>query len=301
MTPLRTTFLSPGRAANLAAVRIATGAFAVAYLVLRLPHLWSLSDLPDSRFEPVGVTHVLDTPLPGGPWALVLAATIGLGLMFALGVRFAVSAPVFALLLLWVTTYRNSWGVVLHTENLLVLHVGVLSLTRAADVWSLDSRNRPPPEPSSAYRWPLAAVTVVTVCTYVVAAWAKAKNGGVDWLTGDLLRNHVAHDNLRKHLLGDPSSPLAPHLLGSAWFWTIASWATIFLEWCAPLALLGRRLSRAFVVAAFGFHWAILAVMAIAFPYQLTGAAFVATWLLHDPARFGRRRDSSVNELSITS
>jgi hypothetical protein len=38
---------------------------------------------------------------------------------------------VFALLLLWVTTYRNSWGQVFHTENLMVLHV-VLAVSPAA-------------------------------------------------------------------------------------------------------------------------------------------------------------------------
>ncbi len=38
----------------------------------------------------------------------------------------------FALALLWVLTYRNSFGMIFHTENLTVAHVLVLGASRAA-------------------------------------------------------------------------------------------------------------------------------------------------------------------------
>ena len=42
-------------------------------------------------------------------------------------VAYRVTAPLAALGMLWVTAYRNSWGMVFHTENLLVIHLAVLA------------------------------------------------------------------------------------------------------------------------------------------------------------------------------
>jgi hypothetical protein len=46
------------------------------------------------------------------------------------------------------------------------------------------------------------------------------------------------------------------------------------------VALLGRRWRTAWVAAAWLFHVGVLALMAIAFPYQLTGVAFAAFFRL---------------------
>ena len=40
--------------------------------------------------------------------------------------------------------------------------------------------------------WPVRVAAVVTVLTYVLAGIAKLRIGGVAWMTGDTLRNHVA-------------------------------------------------------------------------------------------------------------
>jgi hypothetical protein len=50
--------------------------------------------------------------------------------------------------------------------------------------------------------------------------------------------------------------------------------ATVLVELGAPLALLGGRLRTAWVLAAWGFHVGIVALMAISFPYPLSGIAF---------------------------
>ena len=50
--------------------------------------------------------------------------------------------PIAAALLLWTLSYRNSWGLPFHTENLLVLHVIALALAPAADAWALGAAKR---------------------------------------------------------------------------------------------------------------------------------------------------------------
>jgi hypothetical protein len=123
---------------RLAALRLLIGGFAAIYLAARLPNLLGLSEL--GALRPVGVTTLLPAALPA--WAVTAQALLAvlLGLAFALGLFFRVTGPAFALALLWVMTYRNSFGMVFHTENLLVTHVLVLGCSRAADVWSLDAR-----------------------------------------------------------------------------------------------------------------------------------------------------------------
>ena len=37
------------------------------------------------------------------------------------------------------TTYRSSFGMIFHTENLWVVHVALLATAPAADAWSIDA------------------------------------------------------------------------------------------------------------------------------------------------------------------
>jgi hypothetical protein len=115
---------------------------------------------------------------------------------------------------------------------------------------------------------------IVTVIAYVVAGVAKVRNAGPEWLDGEVLRVQIAYDNLRKIELGDMHSPLGAQLVRYAWIFPPLAWATMVLELGAPLALLGRWPARAWVVAVWGFHVGVAAVMWISFLYPLSGVAF---------------------------
>jgi hypothetical protein len=112
------------------------------------------------------------------------------------------------------------------------------------------------------------------VVAYVIAGVAKLRVGGLGWLDGDTLRNWVAYDNLRKEVLGDSYSTIGRHLVGYAWLFSPMAVLTVTVELGACVALLGGRWRTAWVVAAWLFHLSVLAVMAIVFPYQLSGVAF---------------------------
>ena len=284
-------------ARRLAALRVLIGGFGLAYLVIRWPNLVSYGTFDERRFDPVGVVSLLGEPLGADAVKLLVAAAILAGIAFVVGWRFRVSGPLFALLLLWVLTYRNSFGQIFHTENLLVLHVLILAVSPAADAWSLDSRGKQEPGDKGWYGWPVRLMCLVTVLTYFITGETKLRNSGLEWVTSDSLQNYVAYDNLRKAELGDPHSPFASLVLDHGWIFHPLAAFTLLVELGAPLAMLGRRIGAAWCAAAWAFHVGVLAMMAIVFPYPLLGLAFAPFFPVERirlpvrlPAAPGRRR-----------
>jgi hypothetical protein len=281
-------FRAPAPPERLAALRVLVGAYGTIYVLARMPYVLDVARLPDARFAPVGVLRVLDGPLPLWTVRLLLGATVLLGAAFTLGWRHRMVAPVYGLALLVVTTYTNSWQHVAHTENLVVLHTLVLAIAPAATVWSLDHRRRggPRPAPDADHGWPVRLMSVLTVLTYVLAGVAKLRHGGLDWVSGDVLRNLVAHDNLRKILLGDLHSPLGGRLVAHRWVFPPLALGSLAVELGAVFALVGRRTRYVWIVAAWLFHVGVLALMAIMFLYPLTGIAYAS--MLRPDVAFAR-------------
>lgn len=267
---------SPDRLAPerlLPVLRVLVGGYVIVWILVGWGTASGLATPPAAGFRPIGVVSlVLDTPLPQAVSTALALVGLGSAAAVVAGWRLRWAAPVLALAVLWIATYRSSWGQVFHTDNLLVLHTVALAL--AADAAS----GRPP---SSGRRWGLAApealwvLRVVTVATYVLAGVAKLRNSGFEWVTGDHLRSWVAYDNLRKVELGDVHSPLGGWLVGRSGFWPLLAAGTVLVEVGAPVALLGPRWARAWAAAAWLFHVGVALVMAILFPFALTGIAFV--------------------------
>lgn len=282
---------APAPAERLAMLRILVGGFAAIYVLGRAPHLFNLARYTAAQLEPVGVVNLIDAPL--GVWLhrAIVIATGAASLAFALGYRFRAAGPLFALLLLWTLSYRNSFGMIFHTENLLVIHVAVLALVPAADAWSLDAwAGRAARGDERGYGWPIKLMCLATCVTYLLAGIAKLRYGGDAWTSGDILRHHIAIDAVRKDLLGSTSSPFAKMLIDQAWLFTGLALATMVLELGAPVAMLGRRVAAVWVIAVIGFHYGVLALMTIAFPYPMSGVAFVSFFRVERLGRWLGRR-----------
>jgi hypothetical protein len=112
------------------------------------------------------------------------------------------------------------------------------------------------------------------VITYVIAGVAKLRYGGLDWVLGDTLRNHVAYASARLDLLGGSPSPFAGWFVGLDGIWPLLAAGTIVIELAAPVALLGGRFRTVWVIAAWLLHVGVLAFMLIGFPFPLFFVAF---------------------------
>ena len=88
--------------------------------------------------------------------------------------------------------------------------------------------DRPPID--AAYGGPVRLAALVTVLTYVLAGVAKLRLGGLEWMLGDTLRNHVAYSAARLDLLGGTPSPLGRRLVAQAWLFPPLAIATVLVE-----------------------------------------------------------------------
>src|SRR5688572_8644738 len=124
-------------AARLAILRIVAGLFCLQYLASRVDTFGRLAGSHMDLYEPVGLANVLPSPMPVAMFQLLIGLTLVLNVAFVLGWRHRITGPLFAGLLLFVFCYRNSWSMVYHHDNLMVLQILVLGLTRSAEVLSL--------------------------------------------------------------------------------------------------------------------------------------------------------------------
>jgi hypothetical protein len=283
----------PAPPARLALLRLATGGFALVYLLIRVPNWLSLAAFDASEFRPVGVVSLLSSPLPAWLVYASVLLTITGAVAFVLGVRFRLAGPAFAALLWWLTSYRSSWGMIFHTDNLLTLHVFLLALSPAADVLSWDARRQPglvePEREHGRYGWAIRTMVVVTACTYVVAGIAKLKLGGSEWLGGELLRSQIAFDNLRKIELGSSFSRFGVWMIRHPFVFAPLAAATLVLELGAPLSLRGGRVALVWSSAAWAFHLGIALMMNIGFPYPLSFIAYLPAFRVERALSLWRR------------
>lgn len=264
-------------AERLAALRIITGGFALVYIVVRAGHLTGYAHFPDHDFAPVGVAALLGAPLPPVLTYVIYAVSVITGGAFVAGAHYRWTGPLFAAGFLWLTTYRNSWGMIFHQDNLVALHLLILALAPASRAWAFDAQRRPTsPAPAGRFGWPVRAMCWATVVSYVLAGIAKVKNAGWAWSDGDVLRTHVAYDALRKLELGGMHSPLGAWSVQFETPFVILGFMTLVLELGAPLALLDRRVRTAWVLGIWSFHLGVIALMAITFAYPVSGCAFAS-------------------------
>lgn len=268
-------------AERLAMFRVLTGVFSVGYLAVRLPVFLALGDRSSSTFDGVGVLGGLESPVSENVVDVLVIGTLLLGIGYASGTLFRLTGPAFGVGMLLLTTYRGSFGQLLHFENLLVLHVLIVALSPATDAWSVDnamqrrrSSGASRPRSATAYGWPLAVAGLVVVSSYMISAIAKLRYGGAEWVMGDTLRNHIAYSAARLELLGGRPSPFARYAVRHGWIFPPLALGAIALELAAPLAFVRERLRNVWVAGIWTMHVSILASMLIVFPYPLFVVAF---------------------------
>lgn len=293
-------WFAPAPARRLAAARIAHGAWNLWYLGRRRGMLRRVHRTAPELFAPVGPCRVLRAPLPPRVADAIFDATLAALAAATAGVAYPLSGPAAAALLTWTMSYRNSWSMIYHSNNLPVLHGLALGAARSADALSVDALLRgtwlgPRGEPAGGdarYGWPLQLASATTTAVYWLSGVAKlaAPSGGWAWTAGESLRRQVAVDGIRKMAQGEPPSPLFSLLYQRTGVFRCMAVASLLLELLAPLALLDRRVARLWAAAAWAMHVGILAVMKITFRYPLTGACYASMLPLERAVDALRRR-----------
>jgi hypothetical protein len=115
--------------------------------------------------------------------------------------------------------------------------------------------------------WALRVTQLAVIATYFLAAWAKLRFGGIDWLTGATLARAVIR---RGTFLGD-------FLLDAPGLLTAAQFGIMAFELTSPLVFLLHGRARSAMIASFyAFHAVTYAAITISFmPHQVAMASFL--------------------------
>jgi len=271
----------PAPAERIAILRIATGGFALWYLLSRYEMLQKLSRSDVTMFEPVGLAKILYEPMAPGVFTLLLLVTILFNVAYIAGWKFKWSGPAFALLLLFLLSYRNSWTMIYHNRIALVLHVFIIGIVASADALSIDAWEKAKAGAKKAaahwrYGWPIKLICAGTVLTYFLSGVAKVFGDlAWEWVSGEAMRSQVAVDALRKVLLGGEAEPLFEWLYPHTEIFLIMGLGTMVIELGAPFALAGRRVGMIWAVLTWLLHWGIFFIMGIRFRYHMMGIIFL--------------------------
>jgi hypothetical protein len=280
--------VSPTR---LAVIRIFTGLFSVWYISRRGQWLDPFESKSPDLFDHLGLTTLLDGPLMPGTVETLGVLTMVTGVLFVLGLWWRVAGPAFALLLLFTMTYKNSWGMLFHSENMMIRHVLVLGFMPSSGTLALDPLIRrkfqspvlgwlgfapgtlqPHWQVGSAIRM----LQMVTTFPYVVAGFAKVLGpAGWSWALGGNLRDQVGMNGIWYAMTTGRAQDITYQVYDWDWPWTFMAIVTLVVEFGAPIAMFHRRLGYAFVAIVLGLHWGIDFLMGIAFKYQMYAVAFV--------------------------
>ncbi|MEO9247970.1 hypothetical protein ABDK96_09780 [Citricoccus nitrophenolicus] len=263
-----------------AVLRVATGVFSAVHNIRRRPMFRKLHAQDASQFTPVGVVKVLKKPLPPRLADGIFDAAQVVNLVSTLGVGHRVTGPLNAALQLWTISYRNSWTMLLHSDNMMTMHQVVLGTTRSADALSVDSLLRDgtlfPQRCARAYGAVPTALNVATVAVYFISGMAKVRGPlGLKWAGGDVLRGQIAVDGMRKDLFGTAKPAAGTALYQQKELFTLMAAVSLAVELGAPLSLVNRRLGQVFAVGAWGMHVGIRIVMGIKFKYNVSGVAYL--------------------------
>jgi len=278
-------------ATRLALLRIIIGGYALYDVTDRFNAFLRNTQTNPSLFDPVGPVAILSAPLEPSVFQALLIITVVLNVQFLLGWGHRVVGPLFGFALLWVLSYRNSWSMIFHTDNLLTLHVLILGFTRSADALSLDALQRIPtpdrwprplnswrlrlPPPHWQYGYPIRLLCLVTTLIYFISGTAKLLGPmGASWGVGQSLRSQIAYDVWRKELLVADPPTLIFGLYDQLWLFTALGIGTFVIELGAPLAVLSGWIAALWIPSAYLMHQGIAQLMGIEFPYQLSGVAF---------------------------
>jgi hypothetical protein len=247
--------LAPAPLARVAVLRVIVYLFVPVDVLLTTTWVRGHAQVPGELYVPLRIGRLLPLPTPG-PWVevfqvLLVAAALAAAVAAVRDVLPRLTGWLVAVLYLEWMVVAMSYGKVDHDRFAFLVALFVLpSVGRAA----LRSRER-----TEAAGWALSMVALAVVATYTLAAVAKLRFGGWDWVDGATLTRAV----LRR------STPLSEPLLDVPWVLHAAQYGIMVMELVvAPLLLVRWRDPRwtwLLALAFLGFHVMTFSMITIIF------------------------------------
>ncbi len=245
---------------RVAAFRTLVYLFVAADLVVFTPWVRTHATVPGELYQPLFVARVLPLPTPTPLLVTVVFwALLALSLAAATGRAPRVLGwPVFLLYFQWMII-AMSYGKVDHDRFGLLVALAVLPTAGRA--------RHGDPTRTEAGGWALRVTQVAVVCTYFLAAWAKLRFGGLDWVTSSVLARAV----IRR------GTDLADAIAQVPWLLVAAQFGIVAFELLSPLVfVLRERWRRAAVGFFYSFHLVTIATITISFaPHLVAMTSFL--------------------------
>lgn len=247
--------LSPAPVARVAVLRVIVYLFIPVDVLLTTTWVRAHAQVPGELYVPLRIGRLLPLPTPG-PWVEVFQVVLVAASLVAAvaAVRNAlprVTGWLVALMYLEWMVVAMSYGKVDHDRFAFLVALFVLPTVGRA---SLRSR-----ESTEAAGWAIRLIALAVVATYTLAAVAKIRFGGWDWVDGATLTRAV----LRR------STPLSEPLLDLPWVLQAAQYGLMLMELLvAPLLLVrwrDARITWLLALGFLGFHLMTFAMITIIF------------------------------------
>jgi hypothetical protein len=238
---------------RVAAFRTLVYVFVAADLVVFTPWVRAHASSPGDLYRPLLIGRLLPLPTP----TPALVHTIFWLLLAAALVAATGRAPrllgwtVFLLYFEWMII-AMSYGKVDHDRFGLLVALAALSTVGRA--------RHGDPRSSEAGGWALRVTQIAVVCTYFLAAWAKLRFGGIDWVMSSVLARAIIR---RGTDLADVIAPVP-------WLLILAQFGIMAFELASPVIFVLRpRLRHAAVGFFYSFHLVTFAMITISFAPHL--------------------------------
>jgi hypothetical protein len=246
---------------RIAAFRTLIYLFVAADLVIFTPWVRNHASTPGDLYQPLLIGRLLPLPVPT---PLLVHAIFWLLIVLALAAATG-RAPrllgwtVFALYFEWMII-AMSYGKVDHDRVGLLVALAALPTAGRA--------RHGDPERTEAGGWALRVTQIAVVCTYFLAAWAKLRFGGIDWVTSSVLARAI----LRR------GTDFADLIAGVPYLLILAQLGIIMFELTSPAIFFLRPRWRNWAVAFFySFHAVTFATITISFaPHLAAITSFLA-------------------------
>nr|MDT0658232.1 MFS transporter permease [Micromonospora sp. DSM 115978] len=259
---------------RVAAFRTLIYLFVAADLLVFTPWIRDPARVAGELYQPLFVGRLLPLPTPTPLLiSLLFWALLALSLAAATGrAPRALGWPVFVLYFEWMIV-AMSYGKVDHDRFAFLVALAVLPTAGRA--------RHGDPVRTEAGGWAFRVTQIAVVCTYFLAAWAKLRFGGIEWVTGSVLARAIIR---RGTELADLIAQV-PYLLIAAQLGIVA------FELLSPLVFaLSGRWRRAAIGFFYSFHLVTFSTITISFaPHLVAMTAFLPLERIR-PIHWLRRR-----------